>query len=179
MAKSTVAASAAPEPSPKIVTRYDYASMAHPAVSFDQSDPNSQSMTNQSDKESTDINIQFAKYEKTGLVTDLLTGQTRRPMYGDFSDVGDFHALQSTMARVTQSFMALPASIRTRFQNDPAQLVDFLADPKNDPEAIKLGLKPDASPDPDPNIKLHLDPDPKKTQEPAPPAPGQPANPAA
>jgi len=37
--------------------------------------------------------------------------------------------------------MALPSDVRKRFSNDPAELIDFLADKKNDEEAIKLGLK--------------------------------------
>ena len=37
-------------------------------------------------------------------------------------------------------FMSLDAEVRKRFGNDPAQLLDFLADNKNYDEAKKLGL---------------------------------------
>ena len=36
--------------------------------------------------------------------------------------------------------MALPAHLRARFENDPAQLIDFLGDENNRSEAEKLGL---------------------------------------
>lgn len=128
----------------KIATMYDYDSQEKPKVNFDPSDKNSRSVTNQSDKDSTDINLIMKRYEKTGLITDLITGNNRQPMYGDFTEVSNFHEMQSKIARVTQAFEALPASTRSKFNNDPAVLVDFLADPKNDAEAVKLGLK-DAS----------------------------------
>ena len=37
-------------------------------------------------------------------------------------------------------FESLPAQIRARFQNDPAQLIEFLQDENNRPEAEELGL---------------------------------------
>lgn len=130
-------------PKVKIITAYDYEAQAEnkPGVHFDPDDPNSKSVTNQSDLDSTDINKQFARYEKTGMIPDLLTGDNRVPQYGDFTNVGDFHQLQIRLARVQQAFDALPVAVRNRFKNDPHELVEFLADPKNDTEAIKLGLK--------------------------------------
>lgn len=154
----------------KIATMYDYESQANPGVLFSDEDPESRSVTNQSDKESSDINIIMKRYEKTGLITDLLTGQRRTPQYGDFSNVGDFHQLQNTLARTREAFDALPASVRNQFQNDPANLIDFLADSNNDAEAVKLGLKD----------KSVLTPaEPVNTPAAGAPAPVQPANPAA
>ena len=40
------------------------------------------------------------------------------------------------------AFMALPANVRERFNNDPAELVDFISDVANRSEAIDLGLIP-------------------------------------
>jgi len=124
----------------KIATMYDYDSQEKPGVDFDQSHPDSRSVTNQSDKDSTDINIIMKRYEKTGLITDLL-GNQRTPHYGDFSEVGDFHQLQNTLAKVTQAFSVLPAEVRSKFNNDPAEIIEFLNDENNDAEALKLGLK--------------------------------------
>jgi hypothetical protein len=36
--------------------------------------------------------------------------------------------------------MALPADVRARFENDPANLLDFMVNPANNAECIKLGL---------------------------------------
>nr|DAV77998.1 MAG TPA: Scaffold protein [Microviridae sp.] len=125
----------------KIITVYDYEARPKPVVAFDSSkDPLARSLTNQSDKEGSDINVIMARYEKTGLVP----GTMRTPNYGDFSGILDFHALSNTLAKASQAFDVLPAIVRLRFGNDPAQLVDFLHDSVNDVEAVKLGLK-DAS----------------------------------
>lgn len=129
------------EENPKISTRYDYASIARPEVDFPKGDPSSVSMTNQSDRDSADINKIMARYEKTGLITDLL-GNQRPPMYGDFTGIGDYHQLRITLARADEAFNALPATIRDQFKNDPSLLIEFLSDPKNNAEAIKLGLRP-------------------------------------
>ena len=40
-----------------------------------------------------------------------------------------------------QSFESLPSELRGRFENDPAKLIDFLSDERNNAEAVKLGLK--------------------------------------
>ena len=39
-------------------------------------------------------------------------------------------------------FDNLPSDVRNRFNNNPAQLLDFVADPENKEEAIELGLLP-------------------------------------
>jgi phage internal scaffolding protein len=113
-----------------------------PAVYFDPDDPKSKSVTNQSDKDSADINIIMERYQKTGLIA----GQNRAPMYGDFTVLPNYYELNKTLAGVNQAFEALPAKTRNRFENDPQQLIDFLLDEKNDAEAIKLGLKTEKPP---------------------------------
>lgn len=169
-------------PRPIFASRYDYDTIAVPEVSFPQDDPKSRSITNQSDKDSADINKIMARYEKTGLITDELTGNQRQPVYGDFSGVGDFHQMQITIAKVTEAFLALPADTRNRFQNDPHNLIQWLENPANDAEAVKLGLKnPSRQAAPAPPVwdsKRLKWTDPKDgsvlpVQPPAPAAPGQ------
>ncbi len=151
-------------------TAYDYASLLHPATSFEVLkdakgrvlNPEVVSMTNQADTPACDLNLMFARFEKTGLLVDA-SGVVRTPVFGDFSEVGDFHALKSRIADAESKFLLFPASIRNRFDNDVQKFADFLVDPKNDVEAVKLGLKP----------KSVLPP------EPAAPASGQPASPVA
>lgn len=170
----------------KIATMYDYDSQEKPGVDFDPADPNSRSVTNQSDRDAADINSIMARYEKTGMIPDALTGALRTPMYGDFTLLPDFHTAQVNIARTKEAFAALPAGVRARFENDPAKLIDFLADSKNDVEAVKLGLKPEdvlltALADDGvtkilPQERANLDAA-KAAKPPAPaePAPGQPA----
>lgn len=94
------------------------------------------SRAKQSFKAQCDINTIMKKYEKTGLIDHVKTGGT----YGDFTQVTDYHTALNQIQAAEEAFMTLPASLRGRFENDPAQLISFLEDPKNKKEAISLGL---------------------------------------
>lgn len=60
--------------------------------------------------------------------------------YADYTNVVDLRgALDRTIQAVT-AFQALPARLRNRFHNDPAELYDFVTDPVNAEESITLGL---------------------------------------
>lgn len=57
----------------------------------------------------------------------------------DIQDLGFRGALEQTKA-AADAFNLLPATIRKRFGNDPAELMQFLQDKDNHEEAVKLGL---------------------------------------
>lgn len=60
--------------------------------------------------------------------------------YADFTDVVDLRtALDRTIQAVT-AFEALPVRLRSRFNNRPADMYEFVLDPANEAEAISLGL---------------------------------------
>lgn len=105
--------------------------------------------TKQSEKDSCDINIITARYERTGALPDMIK---KNPRYGDFSDVPTYQAALDTVLHAETQFQSLDAKIRARFRNDPAELLDFVADPSNKEEIIKLGLaiaRPPEAPKPD------------------------------
>lgn len=85
-----------------------------------------------------DINQIMERHRVTGMVTHVNNNQ---PIYGDFSNLGDYQDALNTMLRAEQAFMTLDAKIRRKFANDPQELIDFLDNPANDEEAIELGLK--------------------------------------
>ena len=60
--------------------------------------------------------------------------------YGDFSNAGDYQSIMERVAIAQQRFDALPAKVRDRFHEDPAELIEFANDPANLQEAIDLGL---------------------------------------
>lgn len=94
------------------------------------------SLTQQQFKDECDINNIMEKFGMTGLIPQT----PLEPSYGDFSGVSDYHtALNAIMAAEAQ-FDALPAQIRARFDNNPANLIDFMDNPDNRSEAEKLGL---------------------------------------
>ena len=101
---------------------------------------NEPSMTQQQFKDEADINNIMARYQKTGVLVDPLTQSTRKPMFDDFSELGDFRDHQQAVIDAQELFMQLPSRVRARFQNDPAELLQWLSDPANKDEAIELGL---------------------------------------
>ena len=94
------------------------------------------SLTQQHFKDETDINNILRQFSITGLLPEAPLS----PRYGDFTGIGDYHSALNAVIAAEDDFMALPAQLRARFENDPAQLIDFLSDENNRSEAEKLGL---------------------------------------
>lgn len=93
-------------------------------------------MTQQQYKDACDINNIVKTYASTGeLPLSNKVGQ-----FMDVSNVSDYQTALETVYNAQKAFDALPSSIRTKFENDPNQLIAFLEDDKNYNEAQKLGL---------------------------------------
>jgi phage internal scaffolding protein len=99
--------------------------------------------TQQHFKDETDINNILRQFNITG----QLPTKAMSPRYGDFTGVGDYHSALNQVIAAEGEFMTLPAQLRARFDNDPQELIEFLNNPENKDEAIKLGLvkRPEAS----------------------------------
>jgi len=96
------------------------------------------SLTRQAEAASCDINTILAKYAKTGLLEHVNRFQ------GDYADVSpfpDFHTAQNMVLRAHDAFSSLPSGLRNHFDNDPGKFMDFVNDPKNSEEMVKMGLK--------------------------------------
>lgn len=93
--------------------------------------------TKQEFKEECQIQNIINKYHKTGMITHLAKHQGD---YGDFSNITSYQDAVMAVIEAEETFNELPANIRNKFKNNPAELLDFLADDKNYDEAIKLGL---------------------------------------
>lgn len=104
--------------------------------------------TKQSFKDECDINNILAKYQKTGLLEAV---NKHQPQYGDVTGL-DFQSAMVTIVTAQQMFDDLPSSVRKRFANDPQSFLEFVNNPDNRPEAVKLGLivEPDPAPEPAP-----------------------------
>jgi phage internal scaffolding protein len=97
-----------------------------------------ESMTDGSLKDEVDTKNIVKKYKQTGMVSHVSN------MQGTFSDVSaipDYFTIMSKMKQAEEEFSHLPSQIRKKFDNDPAKMIDWLKDPKNDKEAVQLGLK--------------------------------------
>lgn len=107
-------------------------------VKFD--GPQGVDMTKQSFAKEVDINEIIRRARKSGFLGNPSAVATRQAMYGDFSVLPNFHEMQDTVARVNAGFMELPPELRERFSNSPEKFLEFLGDPANREEAVKLGL---------------------------------------
>lgn len=98
-----------------------------------------ESRTQQHFKDEVDTNAIIERYTRTGYLPEDIQ-YAAKGIYEDFSEAGDYIAMQNKLAKADQSFMALPSQIRERFGQNPANLISFLNDSANAEEAYKLGL---------------------------------------
>lgn len=95
-----------------------------------------ESLAQQHQKEEADINTIVRRFGLTGQLPEL----QRLPQYGDFTHVTDYHSAVNAVMAANGAFSQLPADLRSRFNNDPEQFVDFCSNPDNMDELIKMGL---------------------------------------
>lgn len=95
------------------------------------------SLVKQSFKDECDINSIMKKWEKSGVISHAKEAEG---LYGDFSDVKDYQSALDAVIHAQELFDGFPAELRARFQNDPAQFLDFVDNPSNMEEMISLGL---------------------------------------
>ncbi|QCS36233.1 minor capsid protein [Capybara microvirus Cap1_SP_167] len=102
----------------------------------------SDSLTVQSEAAACEIDSILAQHIR-GLP---VTGNALPPMWQDNTAVPDYLEAQNLVVSAQHSFEALPSAIRARFRNDPLEMLRFLSDAENRPEAIRLGLVEDKPP---------------------------------
>lgn len=94
------------------------------------------SLAQQQFKDECDINNILRQFNITGQLPDAPLS----PKYGDFTGISDYKTALDRVIAADEEFMNLPATIRARFENEPAKLIEFLDDASNREEAEKLGL---------------------------------------
>lgn len=108
-------------------------------------------MTKQSFKQDCDVNNILKKYMKTGLIEHANRFQGR---YGDFLEAPDYRVALDQVIAAQREFEALPSKIRTRFDNDPAQFLEFVQNQDNLEEMYDLGLANRPKPDFDSDTEM-------------------------
>lgn len=102
-------------------------------------------ITEQSHKDSVDVNTIVRRFKQTGDTKLLARTQAEYGVMADF----DLHAAMNQIKLAQEIFGELPSEIRNRFDNDPQSWFDFASDPKNRDEMWKMGLlKEDVTPPP-------------------------------
>lgn len=86
------------------------------------------SLTQQQFKDECEIES-LLKAHNLGQVMGILNNHERQPLYGDVSDIPDFHDSQNHVARATEYFQGLPSDVRARFNNSLAEFLSTLNNP--------------------------------------------------
>lgn len=92
--------------------------------------------TRQSFKDECDINVIMARYMRTGTLDFL---NQREAQYADVTG-RDYQQAMLLVAGARSMFQELPSELRSRFDNEPQKLLEFMENEQNLDEAIKLGL---------------------------------------
>jgi len=95
------------------------------------------SKTDQSFRNEVNVNSIMAKYTKTGQITHL---RQSRGQFMDISAVPDLMTAFDIVRSAEKSFMELPAVIRERLGNNPANMQDFILDSRNSDLLIEYGI---------------------------------------
>lgn len=103
------------------------------------------SMAKQSFKDECDINNIVKKFEATQQI-DHINQAHAKGLFVDLPEAFDYQAGLNMVMAGQEAFQALPAHVRSRFGNDPANFLEFFNDPANQEEMISLGLATDSRP---------------------------------
>lgn len=96
------------------------------------------SRTDTSWQDECDVNCIIERYHKTGHVSH---SASRTGAYLDVVGMQDLPETIMKIRKAEEDFMRLTPEVRKVFNNDMTQMSAWLSDPKNDEEAVKLGLK--------------------------------------
>ena len=96
------------------------------------------SLTQQSFKDDQDINTIV---KRLGIEDGPMPVAPIDPnYYGDLTNVPDLRTILDLANDARNRFMDLPAKLRARFHNEPSELWNFVQNPENAEEAVRLGL---------------------------------------
>lgn len=104
-----------------------------------------ESLTKQSMKDDADINFIIKQFDKTGVINHR---NQYEGDYGDYSEAVTFDEAMRIVADANSMFETVPAKIRKQFGNDPGRFVEFVNNPENREELVKMGLAVDRPPAP-------------------------------
>lgn len=120
---------------PKIYNIWDRPNTAESALSgFEPT------RTQQQFQDDVNINNIMEKFIQTGGYIDPLIVNGKEPIYGDVSAVADLRESMQIVQQAEEQFMQLPSQLREKFDHNPMNLLEFVADPANLEAAQKLGL---------------------------------------
>lgn len=103
-----------------------------------QTQNNDPSLTDPQWDEKSDINYIMDRFLNHGESPNY--GSKKQGVYADVSQIPDLLGAAIIVREAQNNFDSLPSKIREKFHNNPQNMIDFLSDPKNNEEAVELGL---------------------------------------
>ena len=91
-------------------------------------------------KDQCDINNIIKQFTLTGQISHI-SAKAATGVFMDLPDDTSFESAMNVVAKANEAFDALPAKLRDRFNNDPADFLAFVEDPANKDELIQLGIR--------------------------------------
>lgn len=97
------------------------------------------SLTQQSEKDSTDINFIVKQYCECGVCPSC---NVHQPLSEDMLAMSTqtFQEVMQQQAHLTNAFNELPANVRKKFDYNPLKMLEFVENPNNRDECVNLGL---------------------------------------
>ena len=96
-----------------------------------------ESLTHQEFREESDINTIISRF---GIGENPIEAQ-KWVTNVDIADAPDnYQDVMNQLNAARDQFMSLPAKVRSQFDNDPHQFVEFMSDQSNQDEWIRMGL---------------------------------------
>lgn len=96
-----------------------------------------ESMCQESDAKQADIHNIMRQFERTGVLNH---SAQHEGTYGDFMNLPEFTDAQIQIAEAASMFETVPATIRAKHNNNPAQFVDWMMNPDNREAMIEQGF---------------------------------------
>lgn len=97
------------------------------------------SLTQQQFKDECEIES-LLKAHNLGQVMGILNNHDQQPLYGDVSEIPDFHVSQNHVARATEYFEGLPSDVRSRFNNSLSEFLTTLNNPDAREALTNMGV---------------------------------------
>ena len=97
------------------------------------------SLTQQQFKDECEIES-LLKAHNLSQVMGIVNNHGQQPLYGDVSDIPDFHDAQNHVARATEYFEGLSSDVRSRFNNSLSEFLTTLNNPDAREALTEMGV---------------------------------------
>lgn len=96
-----------------------------------------ESLTHQEFAEESDINVIIDRF---GIGENPIEAQEWVTNVDIADAPNNYMDVMNQLNQARDQFMSLPAKVRSQFDNDPGRFVDFVSDPNNGDELVRMGL---------------------------------------